>query len=158
MLHICSSMLQNQLFLTQGTLKHPEKQEYCLLQNIHTILSHFYENTRYAAFSLFCSNYAAVCCKKCIFGMSTRAHWFYHAKIPPYTKNHAFFKICSRVFILGPNSLQYKGHGLFSCWFCDYFCCCCFNEWKVIPIEAVALAVVQAPRYKIRERGYAVVP
>ena len=99
MLHICSSMLQNQLFLTQGTLKHPEKQEYCLLQNIHTILSHFYENTRYAAFSLFCSNYAAVCCKKCIFGMSTRAHWFYHAKIPPYTKNHAFFKNCSRVFL-----------------------------------------------------------
>ena len=39
--------------------------------------------------------------------MSTQSHCFYHAKIPPYTKNHAFFKICSRVFILRPNSLNY---------------------------------------------------
>ena len=116
MLHICSSMLQNQLFLTQGTLKHPEKQEYCLLQNIHTILSHFYENTRYAAFSLFCSNYAAVCCKKCIFGMSTRRRWFYLAKIPPQTKNHAFFKICSRILLFPPTIGTIYTSGEHSAW------------------------------------------
>ena len=47
----------------------------------------------------FCSKDAAIYSKKKFFLSSTIKFWILHAKIPPYTNFHAFFKICSEILL-----------------------------------------------------------